>query len=157
MKPLKIVGLIIALMGMGISASRAQKNFTYRGYLGWLADFSRSAVYEDWPSVTLDSAVIADYVETLDFLQRSGMNSITPWGFFTNNNWNPEVENTISPERKAVVEKLIEYAHQRGIRVMCGMGVYSWGFGEIIRQNPEIACPCNPEVMDFQNRGGCFL
>ena len=141
--------LVIAVFGYGILASQAQDSFTYRGYLGWMADFSQQPVYDRWPSVKLDSGILADYLETVDFLKRSGMNSITPWGFFTNDNWNPEIEKTISPERKGLVEKIIKLTHQRGIKVMCGMGIYSWGFGEIIKQNPGLVCPCNQYVMDF--------
>jgi hypothetical protein len=46
---------------------------------------------------------------------------------------------------------MIEMAHARGIKVLCGMGVYSWGFGLIMDANESLRCPCNPRVMDMRN------
>ena len=46
---------------------------------------------------------------------------------------------------------IIEKAHQYNIKVLSGMGVYSWGFDAIIRANPELACPDNPSAMCLHN------
>ncbi len=102
-----------------------------------MIDMSRSKNLEDWPSVKIDSALLNDYIETLDFLERSGMNEITPWGLFTNKYWEPQVEYTIDSQRGALVREIIDLAHQRNIKVVCGMGVYSWGFDKILKENPE--------------------
>lgn len=128
---------------------QAQSGYEHRGYLGWLIDMSSTACFEKWPSVKLDSAVIADYEETLDFLQRSDINEITPWGLFTNEYWQPQVEKTIDAKRKAIVKELIAKAHKRNIKVICGMGIYSWGFNKIIEENPSVKCACNLVVMDW--------
>ncbi len=138
----------ITLILVSCSSSQIEP-FIHRGYLGWMIDMSRTKNMEDWPSVKLDSALLNDYIETLDFLELSGMNEITPWGLFTNKYWEPKVENTIDSHRESMVRKIIDLAHQRNIKVMCGMGVYSWGFDKILNENPEIGCECNPEVMDL--------
>ena len=128
-----------------------QHKFEHRGYLGWMVDFSSKPVLDHWPSIRLDSAIFADYIETLDFLKKSGMNEITPWVLFTDENWEPEIEKTITPERKKLIDQVIQAAHDRQIKVLCGLGVYSWGFGKIIQLHPEIACPVNHDVMDLAN------
>ena len=101
----------------------AQSGFEHRGYLGWMIDMSSTECHDAWPSVRLDSAVIADYVETLDFLQRSKMNEITLWGLFTNKYWEPEIEKTIDSNRKSLIKKVIRLAHERKIKVILGMGI----------------------------------
>lgn len=132
---------------------KGQNGFVHRGYLGWMVDFSRKPVVDKWPSIRIDSGVYADYIETLDFLKRTGMNEITPWGLFTDENWQPEISETISPERKALITSVIKAAHDRNIKVMCGLGVYSWGFGTILKLHPELACPVNAAVMDLSKPG----
>jgi len=42
---------------------------------------------------------------------------------------------------------IIGKAHHFNIKVLAGMGVYSWGFDAIIRAHPELACPDNPSAM----------
>jgi hypothetical protein len=37
-----------------------------------------------------------------------------------------------------MVDKLIAAAHAKGIRVISGLGVYSWGFDEILKANPRL-------------------
>jgi hypothetical protein len=127
----------------------SQSSFNHRGYLGWLIDLSRSDCRDEWPSIRLDSALMGDYEETLDFLQRSNMTEISLWGFFTNKYWEPEIEKTIDVRRKDLVNRLLGMAHQRNIKVLCGLGVYSWGFNKIIQENPAVGCPCNNQVMDI--------
>ena len=79
------------------------------------------------------------------------MNEITVWGLFTNSSWEPVVENTINHERELIVQDIIRKAHQKNIKILCGLGIYSWGFNKIIEENPELKCQCNEEVMDFSN------
>jgi hypothetical protein len=129
----------------------AQHGFLHRGYLGWMIDLSRTECHDVWPSVKLDSAMIADYEETLDFLQRSGMNEITLWGLFTNKYWEPDVEKTINSSRKPLIDDVIKMAHMRKIKVILGMGVYSWGFDKILQEHPELGCSCNAHVLDWSN------
>lgn len=134
-----------------MSYSQVKKEgFLHKGYLGWMIDISRSAhLGVQWPSVVIDQDLINDYKETLDFLQRDEMNEITVWGLFTNSNWEPEVEKTIDAEREIKVKEIISDAHQKGIKILCGLGVYSWGYNKIIKEHAEVKCPCNENVMDL--------
>jgi hypothetical protein len=150
MKNFKFCITAILLLAIQIT-SNAQQKFEHRGYLGWMIDMSRTECHDAWPSIKLDSAMIADYAETLDFLQRSGMNEITLWGLFTNKYWEPEVEKTIDSNRKVMIDQIIHMAHQRKIKVILGMGVYSWGFDKILQEHPELSSSCNAHVLDWSN------
>jgi hypothetical protein len=131
----------------------SQGSYIHRGYLGWLIDFSRTGTDEKWPSIRIDSALIGDYTDAIDFLERDGFNEITLWGLFTNKFWEPDVDKTIDSQRKVIVNDIISKAHQRRLKVLCGMGIYSWGFDKIIRQDSSVKCNCNPEVMDYFQPG----
>ena len=150
---IKKLGLnAILLLSLTFNLS-SQGSYIHRGYLGWLIDFSRTGTNEEWPSIRIDSALIGDYTDAIDFLQRDGFNEITLWGLFTNKFWEPEVDKTIDAQRKVLVNDLIAKAHQRELKVICGMGIYSWGFEKIISQDPSVKCTCNPEVMDYFQPG----
>ena len=138
----------IVLLSLTFNLS-SQGSYIHRGYLGWLIDLSRTGTNDEWPSISIDSALIDDYVDAIDFLQRDGFNEITIWGLFTNKFWEPEVDKTIDAKRKVLVNDIISRAHQRKLKVLCGMGIYSWGFDKIISQDPSVKCTCNPEVMDY--------
>jgi hypothetical protein len=150
MKNLKYIFTIV-LFPLLIVETYPQKGFEHRGYLGWMIDMSRTECHDTWPSIRIDSALLSDYAETLDFLQRSGMNEITLWGLFTNKYWEPEVENTIDTKRKELIKLIIAMAHQRNLKLINGMGIYSWGFDKILQESPGVGCPCNPHVMDLSS------
>ena len=80
-----------------------------------------------------------------------GLNEIVVWGFFTSREWPLELKDAIDETRKKQVLAIIEKAHHYNIKVLAGMGVYSWGFDAIIRANPELACPDNPSAMCLHN------
>jgi hypothetical protein len=150
MKNLKYI-LFVVLLPILFVEVHGQKGFEHRGYSGWKRDLSRTACNDAWPSIRIDSALLSDYEESLDFLQRAGMNEITLWGLFTNKYWEPEVEKTIDTQRKELVKLIIAKAHQRKLKIINGMGIYSWGFDKILKQKPELGCPCNRHVMDLSN------
>ncbi len=134
-----------------VSEIHGQNGFSHRGYLGWMIDLSQTASADAWPSIRIDSALLADYEETLDFLQRTGMNEITLWGLFTNKYWEPDIDKTIDESRKELVRRIIEMAHKRNLKLINGMGIYSWGFDKILEKNPSLRCQCNNHVMDLSN------
>src|SRR5262249_44734246 len=65
----------------------------------------------------------------------------------------------VPPERRERVRRLIGAGHRRGIRVLAGLGVYSWGYEAIIRAHPELSagnpralCASNPDAWVWQQR-----
>ncbi len=127
----------------------AAEPFRHRGYLGWIRDLSSTPRPNDeWPSILIDDGLINDYRDNFALMNQIGLNEASIWGFFAARDWSVDVENTIDPQRAAQIRALMLEARSRNVKVLVGMGAYSWGFDSIIRANPAIACPNNPHVMN---------
>lgn len=132
---------------VGGAEEKAAQPFRHRGYLGWITDLaSRGEPNVAWPSMRLDEDLLADYADSLDALARVGFNEIVVWGFYVSGAWPVDVESAVSPERGRLVERLIKLARAKNIKVLSGLGVYSWGFETIIKAHPQLA-PNNPKAM----------
>jgi hypothetical protein len=152
-----LLGALGAAAGAAPGAAGA---FRHRGYLGWITDLAAAPDPEaEWPSMRLDEALLEDYRRTFDVMQAVGFNEISIWGLYVARAWPVDIRSAVRPERARLVEKLIEAAHRRGIRVYSGLGVYSWGFDEIIRANPRLSrgnpsamCASEPEAWRWMQR-----
>jgi hypothetical protein len=135
--------------------------FIHRGYLGWINDLATSPrPNEAWPSIRIDDELTNDYLQTFSLMEKTGLNEISIWGLFAARSWPIDIEHTLDVQRTEQVLKIITASHNHGIKVLCGLGVYSWGFDEIIRANPglgcshnsSIMCPNNPDAWTWQKR-----
>jgi hypothetical protein len=143
----------------GLSASDPSA-FRQRAYLGWITDLdSRPDTHAPWPSMRLDPALMEDYRRTFVAMKRLGYNAIVIWGFYVSRSWPLDIPSAVPANRGALVAKLIDVAHEYGIRVYTGLGVYSWGFEEIIRANPGLSrgnpsalCASQPESWDWMRK-----
>ncbi|MCW5983100.1 MAG: hypothetical protein KIT09_33735 [Bryobacteraceae bacterium] len=142
------------------SAPAENPAFRRRGYLGWITDLATAPdPSAEWPSMRLDATLLDDYGRTFDLMRAVGFNEISVWGFYVSRAWPLDVENSVPRARAAMVEKLIDAAHRRGIRVYSGLGVYSWGFDDIIQAHPELSrgnphamCASAPESWTWMRR-----
>lgn len=138
--------------------------FAHRALNGWITDLATEPdPNAAWPSMRLDKGLLKDYRETFALMRRVGFNEIVIWGLYTANNWPLDLKSAVPPERGRKVEQLIASAHEQGIKVLSGLGTYSWGFAEIIKANPKLnggnanaMCASEPEshvwmerVLDF--------
>jgi hypothetical protein len=134
--------------------------FEHRGYLGWITDLATDPdPNAAWPSMRLDERLLRDYRESLLTLRRLGFYEVAIWGLYVSRNWPTDIPSAVSPERGASVERLIDEVHRQGLRVLSGLGVYSWGFEEIIRANPKLSrgnaqamCASDPESWRWMQR-----
>ncbi len=153
---LKTAALALPFRGEASDAT----GFRHRAYLGWITDLdSRPDPHAPWPSMRLDAALLQDYRRTFALMKRLGYNTIVIWGFYVSRSWPIDIKDAVSAERGALVTSLIDAAHERGIRVYTGLGVYSWGFEEIIRANPHLTrgnpnamCASQPESWDWMRK-----
>jgi hypothetical protein len=151
---LKTVGLAVPL-----AASEAPA-FRHRAYLGWITDLdSRPDTHAPWPSLRLDAPLLEDYRRTFASMKRLGYNAVVIWGFYVSRSWPLDIPSAVSPVRGALVSRLIDAAHEQGVRVYTGLGVFSWGFDEIIRANPRLSrgnpsamCASQPESWDWMRK-----
>jgi hypothetical protein len=134
--------------------------FIHRAYNGWITDLATQPDPEaEWPSRRVDESLLADYRTTLPFLKRYGFKEIVIWGLYVSNNWPIDLKSAVPRDRGRMMERLIEIAHDQGIRVLSGLGTYSWGFKEIIRANPKLnggnpnaMCASEPESHEWMRR-----
>jgi hypothetical protein len=136
------------------------EKFRHRGYLGWITDLaSEPDPHAAWPSMRFDEQLFEDYKKTFKVMRELGFNEISIWGLYVSRAWPPDIRSCVSSERGAMVMKLIEAAHEQGIRVLSGLGVYSWGFEEIIRRDPKVSrgssqamCASEPAAWGWMQR-----
>ena len=141
-------------------AASGKDAFRHRGYLGWITDLA-SQPHADarWPSISIDGVLLDDYRRQFRLLSKLGYNEVVIWGFYVARDWPVALEQSISAQRLAALEKLIESAHDSKLHVYSGLGVYSWGFEEIIKAfpslsgtNPQAMCGSNPEAWDWMQK-----
>ena len=138
----------LALLFVLFILSTASAQFQHRAYYGWITDLASAGRPNDaWPSTRIDDNLLRDYEVNLKFMHEIGLNEIVIWGLFVSREWPLEFNNVINETRKKQVLTIIEKAHQYNIKVLSGVGVYSWGFDAIIKANPKLACPDNPSAM----------
>jgi hypothetical protein len=108
--------------------------------LCWINDVSsRPVAGKRWPIIDVDEQTLSDYAGLFRTAAAWGFNGITIWGLYVDHAWPVDLADAATPQRRKIIDKLIASAHANGIRVFTGLGVYGWGFEEIIRRHPEVA------------------
>ncbi|MBI1786237.1 MAG: hypothetical protein HYR60_01635 [Acidobacteria bacterium] len=121
------------------AAPPAAEGFRYRGYLGWITDLATQAdTHATWPSMRLDEALVRDYRESFALMKQLGLRDLCVWGLYVSRAWPVDIAAAVPPARGRMVEKLIGAAHAQGVKVVSGLGVYSWGFEEILKAHPHL-------------------
>ena len=144
----------------GIGPRASPSPYKHRGYLGWITDLAtRPDAHAAWPSLRIDDGLVADYARTFELMRRLGFNEISVWGFYVARDWPLDIESSVTRDRGAMVGKILDAAHRYGIRVYAGLGVYSWGFEQIIRANPKLTrgnpqamCASEPESWEWMRK-----
>jgi hypothetical protein len=139
--------------------------FEHRSYLGWITDLaSRPHPTASWPAIGLEEWLLDDYERTFAKMRRIGLNEIVIWGLFVAGAWPISVEAAVDEDRAQHLRRLLDAAHAHGIKVLSGLGVYSWGFQGIIAANPELSggnpramCASNPDAWSWQRRAVDFV
>jgi len=117
-----------------------EASFTFRVTDGWLRDLaSEPAPHDPWPCIRWDEQLLADQLRFLDVQAELGVNLNVVWGLFVNRAWPVPLRDLISPARREMLRAFVAGAQARGVKVLSGVGIYSWGFEEVIRQAPEVA------------------
>jgi hypothetical protein len=156
-------GLSVLPAAVGLDApvcGEEKAEFKYRVSTGWLRDLaSEPAPVDAWPCIRWDDCLLADQISFLDAGSKLGMNYNCAWGLFRSRDWPVPFENVISPERAAKLKSFVDTAHERGVKVLAGLGVYSWGFEEVIRKAPGVSagnsqamCLYSSEAWDWMRR-----
>ena len=136
-------------------------SFDYRiAYGCWLNDSREDPIIdEDWPSIRIDAGTLSSLDTTMRFLHEAGYEYFDVFGLITNNNWKNDIVSTVDTRRQALVHQVIEIVHAHGMKVIYGLGVYSWGFEDIIAANAlvrgtstQVMCASSNEAENIMQR-----
>ncbi len=132
--------------GLGGASPAAEKisgqgGYKYRIAFGaWINDMrSQPVPLENWPAPQFDDDTIASALRAFDVQSEAGFNLVDNFGLFATTSYPLDVVSAFGdPERRRKVQGLIAAAKQRGLKTMFGLGLFTWGFDEIIRKDPEV-------------------
>jgi hypothetical protein len=136
------------------------ETFDHRITCGWLRDLaSEPTPHDTWPCIRWDDQLVADQERFLDAQAEYGVTINSVWGLFVDRAWPTDLKQAAA--RGDHVKQFTAAAHERGLKLVTGLGVYSWGFDQIIREHPEVAasdgnkhvmCPFQPAAWEWQRR-----
>jgi hypothetical protein len=141
----------------------------YRVACGWLRDIASEPTPNDpWPCIRWDEALISDQKTFLRVMVECGVDHIVTWGHFISHSWPASLAGGGIPtdlaERGTLVQEYTSAARELGIKSMAGVGIYSWGFDQIIASysdvssgHPRAMCPYQAQSWDWQRRVLDFL
>ncbi len=155
---------VSTLSGSARDTSAGPKAFKYRIAFGaWINDMRTEPLpLEDWPAPQLDDITLKSVIQAMELQSRFGYNMLDVWGYFATKAWPLNIGDGIDQNRRKKVRTIIREAHRLGIKPIYGMGTYSWGYEEIIRNNPSLTainqdgkpnpaamCDANPESFEW--------
>ena len=136
--------------GSAGAQGRPKRAYKYRfAFNAWINDVrNESMPLENWPYGVLDDKTVDATIRALDLQSEAGYNGLDIIGLMATYSWPVDIKSVADRDRERRIKKILSAAHQRKIKVICfPTGVYSWGFDEIIRQNPAIQTD-NKHVMN---------
>ncbi len=113
--------------------------FAHRALYGWISEYANRPLPGVWPQIPLDDEILTDLDGYFDLCREVGYNEVGFWGLFVDRRWPTDIVSAVDADRRARVQRLLDAAHARGLKVMCGLGLYSWGFEAIIEANPHLS------------------
>ena len=141
--------------------------FTFRVTSGWLRDLaSEPTPHDTWPCIRWDEQLVADQLRFLDAQAELGMTYNLVWGLFIDRAWPVpfDPDRIIDAARAEKLKTFVDAAHGRGLKILSGVGIYSWGFDEVIAKAPGVSaghphamCAFSAEAWDWQRRVLDFL
>lgn len=114
--------------------------FSHRVYLGWITDLaSQPDPHAAWPSMRRDEVLLRDYQRQLDTIQELDFTALCVWGLAAARDCPLDLSQSLTPEKREFAAQLKAMTAERGLQLLAGTGVYSWGFETIIAAHPHLA------------------
>ena len=115
---------------------------------------------DNWPAMTLDDQTERDIIACLDLGKASGYNQLDVWGLFAAAAYPLDIRSAFQDkDRRPRVDRILAAARERGIKIIFGTGVYSWGFNQIIAHdaavrgnNPQVMCASSDASLAWQQK-----
>ena len=113
---------------LGQASKPAVKAYKHRVQFGcWINDMRNDVLPRDnWPAKVLDDKTERDLIDCLTLGQQSGYNQIDVWGLFATSAYPIDIRSAFRNEqRRPRVDRILQAARERGIKIIYGTGVYS--------------------------------
>jgi len=106
----------------------------------WINDMRNTPLpLQNWPAPHLDAEAVNGVLRAMDVQSEAGINFIDAWGLFATYGYPPDIESAFTDkERARTVRTLLKEAAKRNMRFMLGMGLFSWGYDRIIKEDPAV-------------------
>lgn len=129
-----------------LAMARSEQNAEGHGYRhriafgAWVNDMRNTALpLEQWPAPQFDGATVEGIVRTLDVAGEAGFGYLDAFGLYATNDYPIDIVSAFDdPGRRRRVEQVFAAAEQRGIGMSLPLGLLTWGWDRIIREDPEV-------------------
>jgi len=110
----------------------------------WPNDTRNEPVTDAWPSMVFDEKTKDGIRRALDVQAEAGYNIVDLAGIMGGHSWPMDIISATSKDKDAFFSDFVKLCHQRDMQFIFAVGIYSWGFDEIIKNDPEVSGP-NPQ------------
>lgn len=139
-------------------------SYKYRIAFGaWVNDMRMEPLpLENWPAPQFDDETVESAIRAMDMQSDAGFNMLDVWGLFATYGWPTDIVSALDDDRKRRINRLLKAADERGIKIMLGLGTYSWGYDNIIAADPSVRgknqdgsahahamCDANPRSFEY--------
>lgn len=141
LKDVTVTGLLATTAGSTKAKRTKASGFKYKVAYSWLRQMG-SQPFPSLFSSDLDEQLIEDYRRYLPRVREAGFDYIVLYGLLGEGGPNQvpaDLAGGFSPKREREIKLMIDLIHQSGLKFLHGLGVYSWGFRNIIAAHPEVA------------------
>lgn len=108
----------------------------------WINDIRTEPLpFAYWPPDILDDVAEESIIGALRLQAASGYNMFDLFGLFAAWGWPVDIHSAADKDRDARVRRILKEARALGIKIVYGLGVYSWGFDKIIQHDPAVKGP----------------
>ena len=122
-------------------AGRKTWSYKHRAAFGpWINDMRQEPWPKDsrWPYPVMDDVTVDSIIRCLEVASWAGYNEFNVFGLFATHGWPVDLKSALAEGRKQRVDRILNAAHRLGMKVLPGVGIYNWGFQQIIAAHPEV-------------------
>lgn len=116
-------------------------SYKYRIAFGaWINDMrNENLPLQNWPAPELDEETVNSLIKTMDIQSQAGFNMLDAWGLFATYGYPPDIESVfLDKDRRVLIDRVFKAADERNIKILFGMGLFTWGYDKIIEYDPEV-------------------
>jgi len=106
----------------------------------WANDMRNSALpLQQWPAPQFDDKTVEGLTQVLEVIGDAGYGYLDTFGLYGTNDYPVDIVSAFGDrERNRRLDRVFREADKRGIRMSLPLGLLTWGWDTIIREDPEV-------------------